>query len=246
MSFISRIVTSVRELPFGGALGALLDHAADQSPTGHGHETDLTDADRRHRVAFTIAAIALGGKMASADGDICRDEVAAFSEVFRISSDEEDHVRLVSDFARRSTHGFESCARQVGRMFATNPIVLEHLPDGLSILRWPTAGYPPLRRLSAGGRAPFGFEAPRLRPHPFDPNKAGCQDVYAILGVAADIPLSEIRIAYRRLVRESRPHLVLTQGLPPECMAFATVETARINAAHERLASGRSYKTEIG
>jgi hypothetical protein len=38
------------------------------------------------RVAFTIAAISLGAKMARADGDITRDEVDAFNEVFRITS----------------------------------------------------------------------------------------------------------------------------------------------------------------
>ena len=102
MSFISRIVSSVRELPFGGALGALLDHAADHIAHRHGHGPDLADADRPRRVAFTIAAISLGAKMARADGDITRDEVDAFNEVFRIPPDEEDRVRLVFDLARRS------------------------------------------------------------------------------------------------------------------------------------------------
>jgi hypothetical protein len=38
----------------------------------------------------------------------------------------------------------------------------------------------------------------------------------------------------------------MTLGLPPECVALATAKTARINAADERLARGRSYTTEIG
>lgn len=94
-------------------------------------------------------------------------------------------------------------------------------------------------RLSAGGRAHFGFEAPdyaRIRAHAFEPNKASCEDAYAILGVAAVTPLSETRIGYRRLVSESHPHLFMAQGLTPECVAFATTKTARINAAYERLA----------
>ena len=35
-------------------------------------------------VAFTIAVIALGAKMAKADGTVTKDEVAAFREVFVI------------------------------------------------------------------------------------------------------------------------------------------------------------------
>ena len=47
-----------------------------------------------------------------------------------------------------------------------------------------------------------------------------------------------IHDAYRRLVRESHPDLVIAQGLPPECIALATTRVARINAAYDRLVKG--------
>ncbi|MFT4915717.1 MAG: DnaJ like chaperone protein, partial [Yoonia sp.] len=37
-------------------------------------------------VGFTIAVIALGAKMAKADGHVTRDEVTAFREVFHIAA----------------------------------------------------------------------------------------------------------------------------------------------------------------
>ena len=40
-------------------------------------------------VGFTIAVIALGAKMAKADGLVTRDEVAAFREVFHIPPEDE-------------------------------------------------------------------------------------------------------------------------------------------------------------
>jgi len=40
-------------------------------------------------VAFAIAVIALGAKMAKADGQVTRDEVTAFREVFQIARDDE-------------------------------------------------------------------------------------------------------------------------------------------------------------
>ena len=44
---------------------------------------------------------------------------------------EEAHMRTIFDLARRSTHGFESYARQVGKLFADDKAVLEDLLGGL-------------------------------------------------------------------------------------------------------------------
>lgn len=240
MSFIGRIVASARELPFGGPLGALLERAADHIV--HRHPHDPADGDPRRRVAFTIAAIALGAKMARADGDVTRDEVTAFHEVFQIPPGEEEHVALVFDLARRSVHGFETYARQVGRLFATDPIVLEHLLDGLFHIALADGricaaedGY--LREVAHH----FGFDSAayaRIRAHHIEPEQEGSEDPYAILGLMPGAPVGEIRIAYHRLVRETHPDLVIAQGLPPECVALATAKVARINAAYDRLARG--------
>src|SRR5437660_11660472 len=132
MSFVSRILAGARELPFGGPLGALLEraarHVASWYPWSDG---EGQSEDPRQRIAFTIASIALGAKMAKADGAVTRDEVAAFGEVFQVPAGEEEHVRLVFDLARRSTAGFESYARQVGRLFADDPVALGALLGGL-------------------------------------------------------------------------------------------------------------------
>ncbi|HUC73107.1 MAG TPA: TerB family tellurite resistance protein [Stellaceae bacterium] len=240
MSFIGRIVTSALDLSFGGPLGALLDRAADHIVHRHGHGHDPADADPRRTVAFTIAAIALGAKMARADGDVTRDEVAAFHEVFQVPPGEEEHVRLVFDLARKSSHGFEGYARQVGRLFAADPIVLEHLLDGLFHIALADGRICPaedayLREVARH----FGFDGAdyaRIRAHHVGSDDEGAEDAYAILGVLPGAPPDELRVAYHRLVRESHPDLVVAQGLPPECVALATAKVARINAAYDRLA----------
>src|ERR1700732_5629539 len=110
MSFIGRIIAGARDLSFGGPLGNLLAGAARLIPSGlppHGHGEDA-NGDPRRRIAFTIAVIALGAKMAKADGAVTRDEVAAFNDVFSVPPGEEAHMRLIFDLARRSAHGFES------------------------------------------------------------------------------------------------------------------------------------------
>ena len=241
MSFVGRIITGARELSFGGPLGALLARAARHIPSWHPHEeSGSAGSDPRRRIAFTIAVIALGAKMAKADGAVTRNEVAAFGEVFQVPSGEEDHVRLVFDLARKSTAGFESYARQVGRLFAADRAVLEDLLGGLFHIaladgRVCSAEDAYLREVAQY----FGFDASdyaRIRAHHVGTGQEVTEDPHAILGVAPDTPYDGLREAYHRLVRESHPDLVMAQGLPPECIALATARLARINAAYEQIA----------
>ena len=244
MSVVGRILMGARHLSFGGPLGHLLARIAEHLSPWHvpaadtdGKPSDNGHGDPRRRVTFTIAVIALGAKMAKADGEVTRDEVAAFNEVFSVPAGEEAHMRMIFDLARRSTHGFESYARQVARLFADDKAVLEDLLGGLfhialadheicaaedaylhevaRIFGFDRAGYARIRATHAG-------PPPEEEPH-------------AILGVAIDASLEEIRRAYHRLVREHHPDVLVSQGLPPEILERATARVARINAAHDRL-----------
>jgi DnaJ like chaperone protein len=247
MSLVSRIITGARDFSFGGPLGNLLAGAArfipSWSPT-HGHAEE-PKGDPRRRIAFTIAVIALGAKMAQADGAVTRDEVAAFGEVFQVPPGEEGHVRLVFDLARKSTAGFESYARQVGRLFADDRIVLEDLLGGLFHIaladgRLCSTEDDYLREVARH----FGFGAvdyARIRALHVGPRQDVTEDPYAILGVSPGTALGAIREAYHRLVRESHPDLVIAQGLPPECVTVATARIARINAAYDQIAGSKAH-----
>jgi DnaJ like chaperone protein len=59
------------------------------------------------RVAFAIAVIALGAKMAKADGQVTRNEVSAFREVFQIAQADEAGAARVFNLARQDVAGFE-------------------------------------------------------------------------------------------------------------------------------------------
>ena len=243
MSFIGRLVANARDLTFGEPLGDLLARAARHIPHwfpySHG---DPTHGDPRRRVAFTIAVIALGAKMATADGDVTRDEVAAFGEVFQVPPGEQEHVRLVFDLARKTTAGFESYARQVGRLFATDRAVLEDLLGGLFHIALADGRLCPaedayLREVARH----FGFDDAdyaRIRALHVGLDIDGGEDPYAILGVSPGASADIVREAYHRLVRETHPDLAIAQGLPPECIALATARLARINAAYDRIAAG--------
>jgi len=246
MSVVGRILDGARHLSFGGPLDHLLARIGEHLPHWHhvpdpeGKFADQGHGDPRRRVTFTIAIIALGAKMAKADGEVTRDEVAAFNEVFSVPPGEEVHLRMIFDLARRSTHGFESYARQVAKLFADDHAVLEDLLGGLfhialadhELCAAEDAYLQEVARI-------FGFDGAayaRIRATHVGP--APEEDPHAILGVTIDASPDEIRVAYHRLVRETHPDALMAKGLPPELMARATARIARINAAHDQLTKG--------
>ncbi|HXO00867.1 MAG TPA: molecular chaperone DjiA [Stellaceae bacterium] len=246
MSVVDRILVGARHLSFGGPLDHLLARIGEHLPHWHtttdheGKPADNGHGDPRQRVTFTIAVIALGAKMAKADGEVTRDEVAAFNEVFSVPPGEEAHMRTIFDLARRSTHGFESYARQVGRLFADDRAVLEDLLGGLfhialadgALCVAEDAYLREVARLFGLDTATYArIRATHAGPPPEE-------DPHAILGLPTGASAEEIRVAYHRLVRETHPDALMSQGLPPELLERATARIARINAAHDRLVKG--------
>jgi DnaJ like chaperone protein len=248
MSVIGWITSGARDLPLGGPLGALIERAARCLPRRAQWRALWRGAaprntDPRHSIGFTIAVIALGAKMAKADGTVTRDEVAAFREVFQVPPGEEAHLRLVFDLARKSTAGFESYARQIGRMFAGDRGVLEDLLGGLFHIALADGRLCPAEdaylREVARHLGLDGSAYARLRALYAGAPGDGNDEAHAILSVAREASPGEIRAAHRRLVRAYHPDLLAGRGLPPQSLALATARVARINAARDRLLRNR-------
>src|SRR5436305_6276775 len=213
MNALGRLAAGARDLPFGGPLGILLDRIVRYLPSRLTRRVGGNRSrDPRDSIAFTITVIALGAKMAKADGTVTRDEVAAFREVFQVPPHEEAHLRRVFDLARRSTAGFESYARQVGRLFAGNRAVLEDLLGGLFYVALADGRVCPAEDsyLRAVARH-LGFDAAgyaRIRAAFLGEPPESDDEPHAVLGVAPDASLDEIRAAYRRLIRTHHPDLL--------------------------------------
>ena len=92
MSIWSRITAALAALAAGEPFSAVLDR--------------LRLAPERS-VAFTIGVIALGAKLAKADGEVTRGEVAAFRRVFTIPPEEEANAARVFNLARQDVAGFD-------------------------------------------------------------------------------------------------------------------------------------------
>ena len=186
-------------------------------------------------VAFTIAVIALGAKMAKADGRVTRDEITAFRQVFHVPPEEERYAAKVYNLARSEVAGFDVYARQIARMFQDRPEVLRDLFEGLVYVAAADGEYHPgeadyLRRVAEI----FRISADELRVirarHIADLN-----DPHEVLGVHPSAPPEEIKRHYRRLVKELHPDRMIAQGVPEEARRFAEQRLAAVNTAYERL-----------
>lgn len=247
MSIWGKIIGSAAGFAMGGPLGALLGalagHAVDRQNAPDDAAAVTDDRTATRQIAFTIAVIALGAKMAKADGTVSRSEVAAFKQVFKIPAKELKNVARVFDQAKRDVAGFDAYARQLGQMFEERHPVLEELLDGLfHIARADGEVHEAEIAFIQDVAAIFGFGAAdfaRIREANLGPDEA---DPYTLLGVRREQPDADIRAAWRKLTRENHPDRLMAEGLPPEFIDLANEKMAAINAAYDRIAKERGIK----
>lgn len=248
MSIWGKIIGGVAGFALGGPLGALLGaiagHAADRRMDQVGPAAEdqhaLDDRSGTRQIAFTIAVIVLGAKMAKADGVVSRAEVAAFKEVFQVPASELRNVARLFDQARQDPAGFEPYARQIARMFRKDHPVLEELLDGLfHIAKADGVVHEAEMTFLKSVAGIFGLDEAdfaRLREGHLGPDKA---DPYTILGTTRMASNEEIKAAWRKLVRDTHPDKLMAQGLPREFIELANEKLATINAAYDKISKER-------
>ncbi|WP_170378049.1 TerB family tellurite resistance protein [Ruegeria profundi] len=187
-------------------------------------------------VAFTIAVIALGAKMAKADGQVTRDEVTAFRDVFQIARDDEEGAARVFNMARTDVAGYQDYARKIARMFSEDSTTLCDLMEGLFHIAMADGFYHPnenefLEEVSRiFGQTDAQFLALRARFVPDAPN-----DPYVVLGVSREMSIAEIRKVWRKLVRETHPDAMMSRGVPEEAIRLAEKKMIDINRAWDEI-----------
>ena len=221
MSIWNRISEALSALTKGESLAQVFDHL--RTPPARS-------------VAFAIAVIALGAKMAKADGLVTRDEVTAFREVFQIARSDHDGAARVFNLARQDVAGFEEYATRIKGMFRDDTHTLIDLMEGLFHIAVADGVYHPneddflTRVAEIFGLSDQEFRGLRSR---FVPDAK--PDPYAVLGVRPDASLEEVRKAWRALVRDSHPDRMLARGVPEEAVKLAEKRLIDINRAWEEI-----------
>ena len=216
--------------PVGAVVGAVVGHI-------------FVDRESDPGVTFTIAVIALAGKMARADGVVSEEEFQIFRQAFGVPPEEEGNIHRIFNLARQDIAGFEFYAGQIAQLFVGNPAMLEDVLDGLfEIAKADGVLHPEEAKFLERVAEIFGFapnEYRRIRASHFAPELT---DPYVILGLSYSADDNELRQTYRRLVRENHPDSLMARGVPAEFIKLATDKLAAINSAYEKIQQERGFK----
>ena len=260
MSIWGKIIGGVAGFAAGGPLGALLGavagHAVDKMrtdsvaelppPESLGRDAGLAGGlgQAAKQMAFSVAVIVLGAKMAKVDGVVSRAEINAFKEVFRVPPQDMKGVARIFDAARRDAAGFEPYARQVAMLFRREPAVLEGLLAGLVHIARADGELTPAEQDYLGRVADiFGLDATAFeRARASFGGGGAVGDPYQVLGVAPGESDEAVKSAYRRLIRENHPDALIAKGMPREFIEVANDKMAAINAAYDQIAKARGLK----
>ena len=212
-----------------GAAGFFVEHEHEKKPS---HRVD--DA------GFATALIALGAKLAKADGLVTAEEIAAFREVFSAPQSAQNDVARLFNLFRQTTLGYESYAKRIARKFRCCPCILEDILDGLFHIARADGRVTDdeeafLRHVADifgfSGREYRRIRASRLGREPDDP--------YLILGIDESIRDEDIKKAYRRMASANHPDRIMARGLPAEMQGLASKKMAMINLAYEKILAER-------
>ncbi len=215
----------------GGPIGAMLTRLGHFAMDGPVHDK---------QVAFTVGVIALGAKMAKADGVVTMDEIAAFKEVFKVPPGEEHNVARLFNLAKQDVAGYEAYARQLYRLFHDDRQLLTDVMDGLFHIAV-ADGYlhPNEEHFLSNVAHVFGFSDQEYLAIKGRHYRCGLYDPYNILNASSKATDAELKSRYHKLVAENHPDMLIARGVPPEAIGIATRKLAAINAAYEEIKVAR-------
>lgn len=197
-----------------------------------------------NQAGLVAALVALGAKMAKADGSVRTEDVEAFKQVFKTDPETEDSVARFFDLARQTTLGYERYARIIAKRFRAQPAALEDVMDGLfhialadGIVTEDEMVF--LRRVSEV----FGFSDQEFNRIKAAHLGRDAEDPYLILGVDETISDQDLKRAYRRQASANHPDKLMARGIPRELIGLANHKMAIINRAYAQIIAQRAKES---
>jgi DnaJ like chaperone protein len=237
MSIWGKLAGAAAGLAIGGPIGALLGGVAGHYVIDRDQEQD---GPAENQVAFTVGVIALGAKMAKADGVVTMDEVNAFKEVFKVPEGEMKNVARVFNLAKQDVAGYEAYAEQLSVMFKGNRKLLEDVLEGLfHIAKADDVLHPREEQFLHQVAKRFGISDTEFAYIKARHVTAAKRNPYEILGIDPSISNDALKSHYRKLVADNHPDKLIARGVPKEFVAIATEKIAAINEAYGEIARER-------
>jgi len=203
-------------------------------------------AGKMDEAGVVAALVALGAKMAKADGQVRNVEVAAFKRVFQASPENEPTIARFFDLARQTTLGFERYARLIAKRFRAQPAALEDVLDGLFHIAL-ADGIVTDEEMAFLERVGdiFGFSDREFRRIKIAHMGRAKDDPYLILGVDEDISDTDLKRAYRRMAGANHPDRMIARGLPQELIGLANHKMAMVNKAYAEIVAQRKSENSL-
>jgi DnaJ like chaperone protein len=197
-------------------------------------------AARIDEAKLVAALVALGAKLAKADGQVRDEDIIAFRQVFRTDPQTEATIGRFFNLARQTTLGYQRYARIVTKAFRAQSGILEDVLDGLfhialadGIVTEDEAEF-----LETVAEV-FGFSDREYRRIRNAHLGQDADDPYLILGVDPDISDKNLKTAYRRQAAANHPDRLMARGLPKEMVGIANHKMAIINRAYAQILDER-------
>lgn len=239
MSIWGKIAGAAAGLAVGGPFGALLGGLAGHFVVDRDRQ-DQADNSAPDQVAFTVGVIALGAKMAKADGVVTSDEVNAFKEVFKVPEGEMKNVARIFNLAKKDTAGYEAYADQLARILKDNRELLKDVLEGLfHIAKADNVLHPMEQEFLEDVSRRFGFSETEFKYTLARHVESDKRNPYDVLEVNPDISDADLKSHYRKLVAENHPDKLVARGVPQEFIELANTKLAAINEAYGEIAKER-------
>ena len=230
MSIWTRISEALSALAAGDSLSVVFDR--------------LRAAPAQERsVGFAIAVIALGAKMAKADGVVTRAEVTAFRRVFTIPPEEETNAARIFNLARQDVAGFDAYARKIKAMFGpgNHRELFIDLIEGLFHIALADGALHEAEDEFLHHVADiFGLDTRCYRAIRARLTDGAARDPFDVLGVSHDADFDTVRAAWRAAVKDNHPDVMIARGVPPEAVKLAERRLIAVNAAWEEISAERA------
>jgi len=210
------------------------------------NDSDNWEPGRIEGARVSASLVALGAKMAKADGAVRERDIAAFNRVFKFAKGDAAAIAKLFNLAAQTTLGADYYAGRIARKFRAQPSALEDVLDGLfhialadGVVTDDEEAF--LKDVSER----FGFshrEFRRIRATHLGPDE---NDPYLILGVDPDVDDVGLKRAYRRMASMNHPDRLMARGLPPQLVTLANHKMAIINAAYKRARDERATHSRM-
>jgi DnaJ like chaperone protein len=247
--------------PLGAVLGAALGHQFDSGMKGLADSNwQASGGDHeRTQLAFFTATFSVMGRLAKADGQVSRDEIAfaqavmaqmQFSaeqkqlaiELFTQGKQPDFDLDGVLQQFRRECHRRHTLMQMFleiqlqaayadGELHAAERELLLHVFDLLGFTRHEFDHLEAMVRAARAGYAPAG-----------EPRGPTLDEDYSVLDVAKSATDAEVKKAYRRLMSQHHPDKLVAKGLPDEMIKLANEKTQQIRKAYERIKASRGMR----